>query len=279
MKQAAERGLFLPRFAVVETKEKMAAKEMLLAVRLEDGSSLGHAPGQFIQLSIFGIGEAPISIASSPTRGPSFELGVRAVGSVTDAIHRLMPGDLFGVRGPFGNGFPLAQLAGRDLLFVAGGCGFYPLRSIVQYAADRPGEFGRLTLLYGCREPAELLFPGEIAAWKQGGCMDVLQSVDRVPAGVGWTGSVGVITGLFAGLQIRPEQTSAIIVGPPVMYRFVIEECLKKGIKEEHILVSLERRMECGVGLCGHCQIENMLVCREGPVFSCARLAGVHEAL
>jgi NAD(P)H-flavin reductase len=279
MKPAAQRSLFLPRFARVEAREEMTPREVLLRVRLEDGSALGYTPGQFIQLSIFRVGEAPISIASSPTRGPSFELGVRAVGNVTDAIHRLKPGDLFGVRGPFGNGFPLADLARRDIVFVAGGCGFYPLRSAVQYAADRPEEFGRLILLYGCREPAELLFPEEIARWKEGRLMEVFQSVDRVPPGTPWTGSVGVITGLFSDLRITPERTTAIIVGPPVMYRFVIAECLKKGIAEEQILVSLERRMECGVGLCGHCQMENILVCREGPVFSCARLGGLHEAL
>jgi NAD(P)H-flavin reductase len=279
MKPAQESRLFLPRLARVEEKEEMTPREVLLRARLADGSSLGHAPGQFIQLSIFGTGEAPISVASSPTRGPSFELGVRAVGSVTNAIHRLRPGDLFGVRGPFGNGFPIADLAGRDMLFVAGGCGFYPLRSMVQYAADRPDEFGKLTLLYGCREPAELLFPGEIAQWRQGRLTDVRQSVDRVPPGVPWTGSVGVITGLFAHLSVAPERTTAIIVGPPVMYRFVAAECLKKGIAPEHILLSLERRMECGVGLCGHCQMENILICREGPVFTCARLAGLHEAI
>ena len=208
-----------------------------------------------------------------------FELGVRAVGSVTDAIHRLTPGDLFGLRGPFGNGFPLTELAGRDLIFVAGGCGFYPLRSLVQYAADRPDDFGRLTLLYGCREPAEQVFPDEIAQWRQGRLMEIFQSVDRVPPGVPWTGSVGVLTGLFSELDVRPERATAIIVGPPVMYRFIIAECLKKGITREHILVSLERRMECGVGLCGHCQMEGLLVCRDGPVFSLTQLVRLHKEL
>ncbi len=152
------KSLYLPKPAKLIEVETLAKKEKLFRVQLEGGSQLGHHPGQFVEVSILGIGEAPISISSSPTRGTTFELGVRVVGNVTRALHRLQAGDTFGIRGPFGNGFPVSELIGRDLLFIAGGIGLFPLRSMIQYALDRRLQFGRILLLYGCREPAEQLF-------------------------------------------------------------------------------------------------------------------------
>lgn len=270
--------IFLPRTAQLVKKEDLAPQETLFLFQLDSGAPLGHAPGQFVEVSVFGIGEAPISISSSPTRGPGFELGVRAVGSVTDALHRMKPGDRVGIRGPFGNGFPLKDLSGRDLLFVAGGIGLYPLRSMIHYAVDKRRDFGRLILLYGCREPAEQLFPKELAEWRKRKDIELFESVDKCPLDVAWEGSVGVITTLFPRVSIDPDRTSALMVGPPIMYRYVTAECMKKGIAEQNILMSLERRMKCGIGLCGHCQMENTYICLEGPVFSCIQLDPLHEA-
>jgi sulfhydrogenase subunit gamma (sulfur reductase) len=268
---------FTPRPARLLEIETLTSKEKLLRLELEDSSPLNHSPGQFVEVSVLGTGEAPISIASSPTRGPVFELGVRAVGNVTRSLHRLKAGDYLGVRGPFGNGFPAARLTGKDLLFVAGGIGLCPLRSMVQYAVDRRWDFGRIMLLYGCRQPAELLFRDELDEWQKQGNIELLETVDRCPDSTAWEGNVGVITTLFPGVEVNAERTVAMVVGPPVMYRYVVAACLKKGLAEENILLSLERRMKCGMGFCGHCQISNTYVCLDGPVFSYATLSQVNE--
>ena len=270
-------SLYLPMLAELIQAERLSRREKLLRLRLKDGSQLNHRPGQFVEVSLFGIGEAPISIASSPSRDGSFELGVRMVGNVTRALHQLQPGDTVGVRGPFGNGFPLSELLRRDLLFVAGGIGLCPLRSMIQYAVDKREQFGKIFLLYGCRESAEQLFPGELDEWRQRPDTRVLESVDRCPLDVAWEGRVGVITTLFPQLEIDPNRTTALVVGPPVMYRYVIAECLKKGIDKNNIFLSLERRMKCGMGFCGHCQINNVYVCLDGPVFSYAQLSKLEE--
>ncbi len=196
---------------------------------------------------------------------------------MTQALHRLKPGEVVGIRGPFGNGFPLTQLLGRDLLFVAGGIGLCPLRSMVQYAMDKHDQFGKVSLLYGCRQPAEQLFREELAGWRLRQDIQLLESVDRCPSDVAWEGSVGVITTLFSQVEVDPAKTTALMVGPPVMYRYVVAECLKKGIAKNQILLSLERRMKCGVGFCGHCQINNVHVCLDGPVFSYEKLSKLRE--
>ena len=272
-----EKSLYVPKLAEVLKVEPLSEKEKLFQLRLKDGSRLNHKPGQFVEVSVPGIGEAPISISSSPTRDDRFELVIRTVGNVTRALHRLQPKDMVGIRGPFGNGYPVSELLGRALLFVAGGIGLCPLRSMIQYAMDNREQFGRIIILYGCRQPAEQLFRGELDKWRQRQDIDILESVDRCPVDVAWSGSVGVITTLFPRVNIDPKHTTALVVGPPVMYRYVIAECLKKGIAKNQILLSLERRMKCGMGFCGHCQINNLYVCLDGPVFSYAKLSELKE--
>lgn len=272
-----ERSLYLPKPAELIQMETLSRKEKLFRLRLKDGSRLNHKPGQFVEVSVLGIGEAPISISSSPTRGNSFELIIRMVGNVTRALHSLRTGDTVGIRGPFGNGFPVSELTGRGLLFVAGGIGLCPLRSMIQYAIDKRDQFGKVILLYGCREPAEQLFRGELAEWRQRQDIEILESVDRCPLDTAWTGNVGVITTLFHQVDIEANNTTALVVGPPVMYRYVVGECLKKGITKDQILISLERRMKCGIGFCGHCQIDNVYVCQDGPVFSYEELSKLRE--
>lgn len=271
------KSLYLPKLAEVLKVEPLSEKEKLFQLRMKDGSRLSHKPGQFVEVSVLGVGEAPISVSSSPTRDGSFELGIRAVGNVTRALHRLQPGDTLGIRGPFGNGFPVSELLGQDLLFVAGGIGLCPLRSMVQYAIDKRSQFGKITLLYGCRQPAEQLFQGELAEWRRRQDIEIMESVDRCPLDVSWRGSIGVITTLFPRVDIEPNNTTALVVGPPVMYRYVVAECLKKGIAKDRILLSLERRMKCGMGFCGHCQINNVYVCLDGPVFNYEELSKLKE--
>jgi sulfhydrogenase subunit gamma (sulfur reductase) len=273
-----ELSLYRPQPARILDVRPMTALEKVFTLELPDGLTLGHRPGQFVALSVLGVGEAPISISSSPSRSNgAFELCVRRAGDVTGALHRMQAGQVVGVRGPFGRGFPLERFYGKDLLFAPGGLGLAPVRSLINQVLDERGRFGKVTILYGAKNPAELLFQDELAEWEKRGDVEVRVTVDR-PA-EGWKGNVGVITTLFSKVRVYARNTVAVVCGPPVMYRFVLMELLGKGIPEGNIYLSLERRMKCGVGKCGHCQINHIYTCQSGPVFSYAEIKGVQEAL
>ena len=277
MRLTPKASLHLPRLAELTRVELLAQREKVFEFKLNDGKELGHKPGQFVEVSLFGIGEAPISISSSPTKKGSFELAVRATGNVTNALHKLDKGATVGIRGPFGNGFPIDKFRNKDVLVVAGGLGLFPLRSLVNYIRDNRADFGRLITLFGCRAPHERLFCDELCTWGDCSDMEFMETVDTCDES--WAGNVGVITTLFPKIDLDPSKTYAAVVGPPIMYRFVIAECVKKGIPEDQIILSLERRMKCGVGKCGHCQINNVYVCQEGPVFTYADLKKLKEAV
>jgi NAD(P)H-flavin reductase len=273
-----EPSLFLPVSASVVDVRPVTRLEKLFRLALPSGLTLAHDPGQFVELSVLGVGEAPISISSSPSRSNgAFEVCVRNAGSVTGALHRLHAGDSVGVRGPFGHGFPVSQFRGKDLLFAPGGLGLAPLRSLIQQVLDQRRDFGRVIILYGARNPSELLFTEELAEWGSRDDVEVHLTVDR--ADESWTGNVGVITTLFPKVQLHARNTVAVTVGPPVMYRFVLMELLGHGIPEGNIWLSLERRMKCGVGKCGHCQMGPVLACQSGPAFSYAQIKNLEEAL
>lgn len=270
-------SIYLPQLAEIIRTEQLTKMEKLFEIRLLNRQDLGHQPGQFVEVSLFGIGEAPISISSSPTKKGSFELAVRAVGNVTNTLHKLEKGATIGIRGPFGKGFPVEEMKGKDLLFVAGGIGLVPLRSLINYVLDKRSDFGRVLILFGAKTPAEQLFLDELALWRTRPDLEYWETVDRADGK--WKGNVGVITTLFPKININPEKTIAVIVGPPIMYRFAILEAQVKGIPDEQIIVSLERRMKCGVGKCGHCQIDHLYVCQDGPVFKYAQIKDIKEAI
>lgn len=271
-------SIYIPSPARIAKVQQMTATEKLFTVELPWGQSLGHEPGQFVEVSILGIGEAPISISSSPSRSNgSFELCVRKVGDVTAALHGLEGGATIGVRGPFGHGFPVDKMRGKDILFAPGGLGLAPARSLINQVLDERGSFGRVIILYGAKNPSELLFKDELEAWSHRSDVEFHLTVDR--GDPSWTGNVGVITTLFKKVTVNPRNTVAVTVGPPIMYRFVLMELLGKGIPESQIWMSLERRMKCGVGKCGHCQINNLYCCQQGPAFTYAQVKGVEEAI
>jgi len=270
-------SLYQPTLAEIVKIERLTKAEKLFTMHLKDGRDLRHRAGQFVEVSVFGIGEAPISVTSSPTRNGTFELCVRQVGDVTGALHRMEPGSTVGIRGPFGNGFPVDKMRGKDLLFAPGGLGLPPLRSLINQVLDERESFGRVIILYGARNPSELLFKDDLARWGARDDVEFHVTVDR--GDESWTGNVGVITTLFPRITVNPRNTVAVTVGPPVMYRFVIMELLSKGIQDGRIFISLERRMKCGLGKCGHCQINNVYVCQKGPVFSYAQLKELPEAI
>jgi len=272
-----ETELYAPRLAEVVKIDELTPNEKVFEFRFKDGKELGHRPGQFVEVSIMGTGESPISVSSSPTKDGTFQLAVRNVGNVTNTLHALERGAMVGIRGPFGNGFPLEALDGRDVLLIAGGIGLFPLRSLVQYILDRRSSFGKVILLFGARSPAERLFLDELDLWSRSPEIEFQETVDK--GDESWKGNVGVITTLIPKVDIDPGKTMAVVVGPPIMYRFVIGELKKKGLADENIILSLERRMKCGVGKCGHCQINGVYVCQEGPVFTLAQLRNLREAV
>jgi sulfhydrogenase subunit gamma (sulfur reductase) len=273
-----EESIYLPVMARVLKVEEMTEMETLFTVQLPEGRSLGNDPGQSVECSVMGVGEAPFVVTSSPSRSdPTFELCIRRVGDVTNALHRLVPGDVIGIRGPFGHGFPIGRMRGKDVLFVAGGMGLPPLRSLINQVLDERGAFGRVIILYGTNNPDRILSREELEEWAARDDVEFLMTVDRADGD--WQGNVGVITTLFPKITVNPRNTVAAICGPPIMYRFVLMELLGKGIPEAQIHLSLERRMKCGLGKCGHCQINHLYCCQDGPVFTYAQIKGVEEAL
>ena len=272
-------SLYVPEQATIVTTRPMTERDRFFEFKI-DGKDLGHKPGQFAELSIPGIGEAPISVSSSPTKTGSFEMVIRRVGKVTSAIHQLKAGDTLGVRGPYGTHFPMDELKGKDLLFIGGGIGLVPMRSAINYAFDNRKNYGAITILFGCVDPSQRLFIDEMKQWGVKKDITFLETVDRCKEGE-WKGNVGVITTLLPKVKgsVNPITTAAIIVGPPIMYKFVILELRAMGFKDADVIVSLERRMKCGVGKCGHCQIEGVYVCQKGPVFTLESISHLVEAL
>lgn len=257
---------YKPMKAKIVKAEMLTEKEKFFRIELEGKLNLAHEPGQFVMVSIFGFGEAPISICSSPTDKGYFELTVRNVGTFTNKLHQLEKGDELGIRGPFGKGFPVDNMFGYDLLIVAGGLGVVPLRSLIRYIMANRKDFGNVQILLGCKTPKDLLYGEETKEWMRRADIKFNCTVDK--ADPEWKGNVGLITTLIPGVDLNPARTYGIVVGPPIMYKFVMRELLKKTIPDHQIIVSLERRMRCGLGKCGHCQIEGKYVCQSGPVFT-----------
>lgn len=259
--------MYVPLQATTLRSEEMTETERFFEFKLDSGEPLGHKPGQFAEVSIPGIGEAPISISSSSTRSDTFEMVVRNVGNVSNGMHQLSKGDKVGIRGPFGKGFPVEEdMKGKDLLFICGGIGLVPVRSAIQYVLDNSNDYGSISILFGAKSPSERLFVDELAEWKEDDKIDCfMETVDK--GDESWAGNVGLITTCIPKVDHDISNTKVIVCGPPVMYKFVLIELEKLGFSHDDIYVSLERRMKCGVGLCGHCQINGYYVCQDGPVF------------
>ena len=228
---------YLPRVATIAEMKPFTEQEMWYRLELTDGQGVEYSAGQFMELGLFGVGEAPISICSAPGKRDDLEMCIRAVGDVTDAVGKLNVGEQVGLRGPFGNGFDMDAVAGKDLLFVAGGLGLAPCRSFILEALAKRDQYHRVTILYGARSPKDLLFTDDLARWAE-----------------------------------RKDCE-------PIMFKFAVLEGLAMGMRKANIYCSLERRMKCGLGKCGHCQIRNVYVCQEGPIFSYAEVMRLREGI
>ena len=226
--------------------------------------------GQFGEYTVFGVGEAPFCISSSPTRRNHLEFAVNRVGKVTNALHRLSVGSEIGFRGPYGNSFPLDFLRGKNLVFVGGGIGLAPLRSLIWNVIDNRSQYGKVDIIYGARTPADLCFKYDLEAWGKDGSVNMVTTIDR-PA-EGWSGRVGMVPTVTEQVAPAPENAVAIVCGPPIMIRFTFPSLAKLGFTPEQMITTLEKRMKCGIGKCGRCNIGPLYVCRDGPVFSYAEI-------
>jgi len=263
-----QKNIYHPRPYRLLSVSELTPQEKLFRLEPVNGGELQHLPGQFVQVSIPGLTEAPISIASSPTRSGYFELGVRNAGTLTAALHQLSAGDQIGIRGPFGRPFQLEDLRAKQLLLIAGGCGLAPLRSLIQYCQDRAEDFAAIEVFYGARSPQDLMFKPDLESWQLSNKLSCQVTVDRQPADSCFNAETGLITTLLDGLQVDRSNCCAVVVGPPVMYRPVIAVLREQGLTgSKQIMLSLERQMRCGIGKCGHCSIEHLYCCSDGPIF------------
>jgi sulfhydrogenase subunit gamma (sulfur reductase) len=269
-------NIFLPKEAKIVKAKQVTETEKHFTLKMANGTPMKYSPGQILEVSLFGFGEIPIGFASSPTKGDNFDIVIRNVGRVSGAINKLNEGDSVYVRGPLGNGFDLEALKGNNILVVAGGIGLCPTRSIIQYILDKRSDFKSFTLFYGARDPKQQMFLEDLENFRCSTDVNFHETVDR--GDDSWKGNVGVITNLFGETEISPD-TKVIICGPPVMFKFVIMELRKIGISDDNVYLDLERRMKCGVGKCGHCQINDKYVCVDGPVFSLSEIMQMEEAI
>jgi len=269
----ASRNPFLPYIATVKEVIEETPTIKTFRVVIDDPAereAFRFEPGQVAQLSVFGVGEATFVINSPPTRTEYLQFSVMRVGEVTTKLHELQPGDKIGVRGPLGNWFPYEDMKGKDILFIGGGIGMAPLRTLLLFMLDNRSDYGHITLLYGARSPQDLCYKEELKEWERREDLELVLTVDREFPD--WEGRVGLVPNVLKELAPSPEGKVAITCGPPIMIRFTLQALAELGFGDDQIVTTLERRMKCGVGLCGRCNIGPRYVCKDGPVFTLRQL-------
>ncbi len=252
---------------VVESEDQMLKTFRLVLEDEEERVRWNHVPGQFAMISVAGKGEAPIGIASSPTEEGHLLFTVNRAGLVTTALHQLEKGALVGVRGPLGNGFPVDdQLKGKNIVIIAGGFAFTTLRATLIYMLEHREDYGKITVIYGARTPGMLLYKEEFNQWALRKDLDVHVTVDREAPG--WSGLVGFVPTIAGQVAPSPVDAAALICGPPIMIKFTMPPLEEIGWTNDQVYLSLENRMKCGLGVCGHCNCGPVYVCKDGPVFT-----------
>ncbi len=258
--------------ASVETTDRMLRTLELGFLKEEDSKNFSFLPGQFCELSVFGKGEAPFGIASSPTENGLLKFTINKAGLVTTALHQIEEGSEIGIRGPLGNGYPIPQFWGRNVLVIGGGFAFTTLRSLLVYLLhpENRAKVNQITVIYGARMPGLLLYKEELAAWEKRNDLNLIVTVDW--GDKDWKGKVGLVPNVLEEVAPSSENTIAVICGPPIMIKFTFPKLMALRFPYERIYTSLERRMKCGIGKCGRCNIGHRFVCKDGPVFSYAEL-------
>ena len=269
----AQGNVYMPHIAVIENiiDETPGVRTFRFNFKDEElRKEFTFDSGQFAEYSIFGIGEAPFCISSSPTRRDYLEFATQKVGKVTNALHRLSVGAEIGFRGPYGNSFPLDVLEGKSLVFVGGGIALAPLRSLIWNVIDNRDKYKNVDIIYGARSPIDLCFKSDLDTWEKDETINIVTTVDR--GNESWTGKEGFVPQVLEQVAPSPDNAVAIVCGPPIMIRFTFPVLEKLGFTPEQIITTLEKRMKCGIGKCGRCNIGNIYVCRDGPVFNYAQI-------
>lgn len=257
---------FIPKSYRIDKRTQQTDDEFMFRFNVP----LEHDPGQFVQVSIPGLGESPISICSCNDN--YFELSIREVGTVTKALAKLKEGDKVGLRGPYGRGYKLEPLKGNNVFIIGGGCGVAPVRGIIEYIQKNRNNFGDVVMYFGFREPKEILFKEDFEKWQKDCTLKI--TVDKPDQE--WKGPVGVITKLIEADKFDNKNKVVFICGPPIMIKFVIQTLKNRGFNDDQIFISNERMMKCGTGMCGHCMIEGKYTCRHGPVFRYDEVKNLH---
>lgn len=239
----------------------------------DDGFSF--ATGQFVELSIPGLGEAPFTPSSNPAVQEQFEISIMKVGKVTEKLHALQKGVVLGIRGPFGAGYPLWEFEGKEIYIVGGGVGLAPLRSLLYTLLNDKNRYKKIVLRYGARTPNDIIYKGQVNQWVTSGDIDLKITVDRGDAQ--WRGGVGVVTTILDARDVDITHAVAVVCGPPIMMKFATFKLIELGFKDEQIYLSMEKNMSCGIGKCGHCRLGNFYCCKDGPVFTFAQIKHCKE--
>ena len=260
---------------IVETEDENIKTFELSFMAKGDEERFVYTPGQFAELSVFGKGEAPFGMASTPTQPGRLAFSVSKIGVVTGALHRMEKGDVVGVRGPLGNGYPLETFKGKNLVLVGGGFGFSTLRSLTNFILHESNrkDYRDLTVIYGARRPGLLLYKKDLEAWKKQGDIRLHLTVDKGENG--WQGPVGFVPEVTRSVAPNPKNAYAVVCGPPAMIQFTLPVLKELGFRDENVFLSLEMRMKCGIGKCGRCNVGSKYICSDGPVFSQQELAGL----
>ena len=271
---------YLPEIATILETVQETHNIKTFRVRLDDAEKMAaftFLPGQVGQLSVFGVGESTFVINSPPTRMDYLQFSVMRAGEVTSRLHGLVAGDKIGVRAPLGNCFPYEDMRGKNILFIGGGIGMAPLRTLLLFMLDHRGDYGDITLLYGARTPDDMAFKADLPGWLSNPAMSTVLTIDT--AAPGWEHRVGLIPNVLLEMNPSPAGTVAVTCGPPIMIKFTLQALKKLGFEDAQILTTLEKRMKCGVGICGRCNIGSSYVCVDGPVYSYERLKALPNEL
>jgi NAD(P)H-flavin reductase len=267
------KNLYLPEMATIQEVIEETHNIVTFRVTLNNQEAMKNfsfQPGNVGQLSAFGIGEATFVINSPPSRMDYLQFSVMRSGEVTSELHTLKAGDQIGVRAPLGNHFPYEDMKGKNVVFVGGGIGMAPLRTLLLFMLDNRDDYGKITLLYGARSPLDMAFNYELQDWLDRDDLDTYLTIDAEFEG--WEHNVGLIPNVLLDIAPSAENSVAITCGPPIMIKFTLQALEKLGFKDEQIVTTLEKRMKCGVGICGRCNIGSSYVCKDGPVYTGAQL-------
>lgn len=270
-----------PKEAAIKKIEKQTADTYTFTLEFkkkEDKDLYSFLPGQFNMLTLPGIGESAISISSDSANKNTIDHTVRKVGSATGVLFNYKEGDILGIRGAYGSAWPMDKAVGKDVIIIAGGVGLAPVRPAIMHIFNNRKKYGKFKIISGARSCDNMLFTKEFSSWQdKKNEVELILTVDKVNEGEKWEHNVGVVTTCFDKACLTASNSIVITCGPEIMMKFVVKELLKKGFREDQVYVSLERRMQCGVGRCGHCQIGKYFVCKDGPVFSYDQVKGLPD--